>query len=205
MSADADIGLIEARLEAFDAPIRKWLQSRERAFGAAFGAKEGKLSSLMSRLPKAAAASAGVREGPRDQVYELLDEICDIYARSDPQRCAVLRGVVQQREVVKLLEGYVLHAAEMLRKGGRPEWLDRALAAASIEDQRHDYRDWLMNAGEVYLAAREHGIDPAPAFARMAERSNPEPHPATVTPTRDALAGYERSAYFRTSILPRMR
>src|SRR5207244_8219077 len=97
------------------------------------------------------------------------------------------------------------HASRLLEQGGLPVWLDRALAAASIDDQRRDYRDWIMSLGDIYLSARAHGIDPAPAFKRVAEISNAEPHRAAPTPTRDAMSRFEKSAYFATSILPRLR
>ena len=50
-------------------------EARERAFTAKFNPKEGKLSTLMARLPPAAAAAAGVGPGPEEEVFALLDEI----------------------------------------------------------------------------------------------------------------------------------
>ena len=200
-----DIGSVESRVAAFDGPIRRWQDARERAFSAKFTPKEGKLSTLMSRLSPAAAAAAGVGAGPKEEVFALLDEICDAYVKADPQRCALIRGVVHQHELRRLLGEYVGHCARLLEKGGRPQWLLRALAAASIEDQRVDYRDWLMALGDVYLAARTAGLDPSPELKRIGALSNVEGHRATPMPTSDALARFEESAYFATSILPRMR
>jgi hypothetical protein len=205
MSDDASVGRIAERLAAFDKAIRDWRDARERAFSATFGPKEGKLSPLMSRLPAAGAAAAGVAAGPRDAVFALIDEVCDLYARSDASKCALIRGVVHEHEARGLLEEYIGHTARMLEQGGRSEWLTRGLAAASIDDQRRDSRDWLMSLGDVYLAARTHGIDPAPVLKQIAERSNPEAHRAAPTPTREALEGFEQSAYFGMSILPRLR
>ena len=200
-----DISSLETRIAAFDGPIRRWQDARERAFSAKFRPKEGKLSTLMSRMPPAAAAAAGVGPGPTEQVFALLDEICDQYAGADPQRCALIRGVVHEHELRRLLDEYVGRCARLLEKGNRAEWLDRALAAASIDDQRRDYRDWLMSVGDVYLAARAAGLDPAMALKRIGALSNAEGHPATPTPTRVALERFEQSAYFATSILPRLR
>ncbi len=205
MSDDDSLTPFAERLAALDMPIRAWRDARERAFSAAFSPKEGKLSSLMGRLPKAPAASAGVGAGPRDQVFSVLDEICDVYVRSDAQRCAIIRGVVHKHEAVYLIGEYVAHAARMLGSGSRREWLERGLAAVSIDDQRRDYRDWLMSLGDLYLAGIKARIDPAPVLRRIAERSNAERHQAAPTPTREALQGFERSAYFVTSILPHLR
>jgi hypothetical protein len=205
MKDEPSLGSLEVRLERLDAPIVRWRQARERAFAASLGPKEGKLSSLMGRLPQATGAAASIGLGPRDEVFAAFDEICDLYARSDSPRCAIIRGIVHNREARALLEDYVGYASRVLKQGGRPEWLERGIAAASIDDQRRDYRDWLMALGDLYLSARAAQLDPTPVLKRIAERSNPERHPAAPTPTRDALANFEDSAYFMTSILPQLR
>jgi hypothetical protein len=192
------------RLERLDAPIRIWREQRDRAFAVAFGPQKGKLSNLMARLPQAASAAAALGLGPRDTVFAVFDEISDLYARSDPSRCAIVRGLVHEREARVLLEDYLGNASRILKQGGRPEWLERGVAAASIEDQRRDYRDWIMSLGDLYLSARAAHLDPSPVLKRIAERSNPERHAAAPTPTRDALEKFESSAYFMTSILPQL-
>jgi hypothetical protein len=205
MTDDPSLTDLSARLERLDAPIRIWRESRDRAFATAFGPQKGRLSNLMGRLPQAANAAAALGLGPRDEVFALFDEICDLYARSDPPRCAIIRGIVQQREAHRLLDDYLAYASRVLKQGGRPEWLERGMAAASIDDQRRDYRDWLMSVGELYLGARAARLDPSPVLKRIAERSNPERHTAAPTATRDALATFEDSAYYMTSILPQLR
>ncbi|TMC45071.1 MAG: hypothetical protein E6J23_05750 [Chloroflexi bacterium] len=204
MKDDPSLALLQAKLERLDAPIRSWRQARERSFDAAFGPKQGRLSNLMARLPQAAGAAASIGLGPRDETFAALDEICDLYARSDLPRCAIMRGIVHEHEARTLLEDYIGYASGILKRGGRPEWLERGIAAASIDDQRRDYRDWLMALGDLYLSARVAHLDPTPVLKRIADRSNPERHPAAPTPTRDALAHFEDSAYFMTSILPHL-
>ena len=205
MKDEPSLKEIGERLERLDAPIRMWREARDRAFAAAFGPKQGKLSNLMARLPQAANAAAALGLGPRDEAFATFDEICDLYARSDPARCAIIRGVVHEHEARGLLEDYIGYASRILKQGGRPEWLERGIAAASIDDQRRDYRDWLMALGDLYLSARAARLDPTPVLKRMAERSYPERHAASPTPTREALAKFEDSAYFMTSILPQLR
>src|SRR2546427_378821 len=82
---------------------------------------------------------------------------------------------------------------------------ERGVAAASIDDQRRDYRDWLLSLGDLYLAGIKAKLDPAPVLRRIAERSNRERHRAAPTPTRDVLEGFEQSAYFGTTILPHFK
>jgi hypothetical protein len=204
MTDQPSLKALRERLERLDAPIRIWRESRERAFSAVFDPQGGKLSTLMGRLPQAAGAAASIGLGPRDDAFAIFDEICDLYARTDSPGCAIIRGVVHEREARHLLEDYVVHASEVLKKGGRPEWLERGVAAVSIDDQRRDYRDWLMSLGDLYLSARAAHLDASPVLKRIAERSNPERHPAAPTATRDALRGFEESAYFMTSILPQL-
>jgi hypothetical protein len=204
MNEEPSLEELGARLERLDAPIRIWREQRDRAFAAAFGPQKGRLSNLMARLPQAANAAAELGLGPRDQVFAVFDEVCDLYVRSDAPRCAIIRGVVHQREARVLLDDYLAYASRILKKGGRPEWLERAIAAASIDDQRRDYRDWIMSLGDVYLSARAAHLDPSPVLKRIAERSNPERHAAAPTATRDALAKFEDSAYFMTSIVPQL-
>jgi len=204
MTDEPSLTELGERLQRLDAPIRIWREQRDRAFAAAFGPQKGKLSNLMARLPQAANAAAALGLGARDEVFAVFDEICDVYARSDPPRCAIIRGIVHEREAHLLLDEYIGYASGILKKGGRPEWLERGVAAASIDDQRRDYRDWLMSLGDLYLSARAAHLDPSPVLKRIAERSNPERHAAAPTPTRDALGTFEDSAYFATSIMPNL-
>ena len=202
MTDEPSLEELRERLARLDAPIRIWREQRDRAFDAAFGPKKGQLSNLMARLPQAGKAAAALGHGPRDEVFAIFDETCDLYARSDPPRCALIRGIVHEHEAHRLLEEYLGYASGILKQGGRAEWLERGVAAASIDDQRRDYRDWLMSLGDLYLSARGAHLDPSPVLKRIAELSNPERHPAAPTPTRDALRTFEDSAYFLTSILP---
>ncbi|MGH2471015.1 MAG: hypothetical protein ACRDG6_01225 [Candidatus Limnocylindria bacterium] len=204
MTDEPSLASLQERLERLDAPIRIWREARERSFSATFDPKGGKLSTLMGRLPQAAGAAAAIGPGPRDEVFAVFDEICDLYSRSDPPRCAIIRGIVHEREARVLLEDYIGHASQVLKQGGRPEWLERGIAAASIEDQRNDYRDWLMSLGDLYLSAHAKHVDVSPVLKRIAERSNPERHRAAPTATREALSTFEDSAYFATSILPQL-
>lgn len=204
MTDEPSLGSLQERLKRLDAPIRIWREARERSFAASFGHDGGKPSTLMGRLPRAAGSAAAIGSGPRDEVFAVFDEVCDLYSRSDSARSAIIRGIVHGHEARILLDEYVGHASRVLRQGGRPEWLERGIAAASIDDQRRDYRDWLMSLGDLYLAAHAAHLDPSPVLKRIAERSNPERHEAAPTATRDALVTFEDSPYFVTSILPQL-
>lgn len=204
MTDEPSLKELGERLKKLDTPIRIWREARDRAFSATFDPKGGRLSTLMGRLPQAAGAAASVGAGPRDEVFAIFDEICDLYARADPARCAIIRRIVHEREARRLLEAYLAHASQVLKQGGRSDWLERGIAAASIDDQGNDYRDWLVSLGGLYLNAYRVHLDPSPVLKRIAERSNPEPHPASPTSTRDMLSNFENTAYFATSIAPQL-
>lgn len=205
MKDEPSLQTLAERLERLDTPIRTWREARERSFAAAFGPKQGKLLNLMGRLPQAAGAAASVGLGPRDEIFAAFDEVCDLYARSDPPRCAIIRGIVHSREARVLLDDYIAYASRILKQGGRPEWLERGVVAASIEDQGDDYRDWLVRVGDLYLSAYAAHLDPSPVLKRIAKLSNPEPHGASPgSSTRELLAQFENTAYFVTSILPQL-
>ncbi len=203
--AELDLTSLAERLAALDKPLRTWRAARERAFSLTFERKDRRPSLLMGRMPPGAAAVTGVGAGPRTAVLELLDEVCGAYARSAAPRCAVIRGVMHEHEAWRLLDEYLTRAVGMLEQGARGDWLERGLAAASIDDQRGDWSDWLGALGNLYLAARNAHIDPAPAFQRMAERSNRDGHAAAPASTWQVLAGFEQSPYFEMSILPRLQ
>jgi hypothetical protein len=205
MTNDPPLMKLDERLKRLDAPIRIWRESRERSFAATFDPKGGTLSTLMGRLPQARGAAASVGAGPRDEVFAIFDDVCDLYGRSDPERCAMIRGLVHEREARLLLDAYVAHASQVLKQGGGPEWLERGIAAASIDDQGDDYRDWLVSLGHLYLNAHRAHLDPSPVLKRIAERSSHKPDRGGSTSTRDLLSGFENTAYFLTSILPQLQ
>ena len=205
MTDEPSLEELAGQLKKLDTPIRIWREARDRAFSATFDPKGGRLSTLMGRLPQAAGAAAAIGSGPRDEVFAIFDEICDLYGRSDPQRCSVIRRIVHEREARLLIEAYLAHASQVLEQGGGPKWLERGVAAASIDDQGNDYRDWFVSLGNLYLNAYRAHLDPSPVLRRMAERSNSEPPWASATSTtQDLLNTFEDSAYFATSVLPQL-
>src|SRR5437867_12857644 len=93
MTDEPSLGSLQEKLERLDAPIRMWRESRDRAFAAAFGPKQGKLSNLMARLPQAGNAAGALGPGRRDEALAVFDQICDLYAHLDAPRCSLRRGV----------------------------------------------------------------------------------------------------------------
>ncbi len=132
-------------------------------------------------------------------VQEALDELCSLYLRADPgQRLRIRDSFGSKRRLRVYLHSYIGgRAASRLRSTGESRWLDLGLAAASICDQRVDYRDLLIALGKLWLAAEEAGIAPARRFSAVARISSDEPVYGQGS-TRQLLRGFRTSGHLRS-------
>jgi hypothetical protein len=133
------------------------------------------------------------------ELNELLDELCHLYLSGDEDQRLAIRGLFPGKDRVrKYLHSYVGgRAAPRLSRTGETKWLRLGLAAASIVDQRVDYRDLLICLGALWLAAEEAGIAPARHFSAVAGLSNDEPVYGSGS-TRDLLRGFRTSAHLKS-------
>jgi hypothetical protein len=164
---------------------------------------------------------AKVGYSPLEEVYSLLDSLCDLYLDADPEQRAEIRDLMgQNRAVLDRMYSYIGRATNFLKETADPKWLRMGLAAASIEDSRVDYRDLLVALGDLYLAAAHVGIKPRPYFEAVGRISNPtreRPEPYPLHPylsrlllgrgssTQDMLLKFERCQYFRQDVRPKLR
>jgi len=133
------------------------------------------------------------------QLNQLLDELCCLYLNADQEHRLLIRGFFEYKSRVrKYLHSYIGgRAAPRLESSGDKKWLDLGLAAASIVDQRVDYRDLLICLGALWLSAEEAGIAPARRFSSVARISNCEPVYGNRS-TRDFLRGFRTSAHLKS-------
>ena len=133
------------------------------------------------------------------QLNQLLDELCSLYLVADQDQWGVIRGLFNDKtRVRKYLHSYIGgRAAPRLESTRDEKWLDLGLAAASIVDQRVDYRDLLICLGALWLSAEEAGIAPARRFSSVARISNDEPVYGNRS-TRDLLRGFRMSAHLKS-------
>jgi hypothetical protein len=82
-------------------------------------------------------------------------------------------------------------------------WLRLGLVAVSIDDNGTDFRDTYAVLGALYLSAVRCGMEPGPYFQEAAEISSGISK-VELTPMRDFLLGFERSAYFEESVAPKL-
>jgi hypothetical protein len=133
------------------------------------------------------------------EIHVLLDELFDLYLRADEDQRLLIRGFFEDKDrLLKYLHSYVGgRAAPHLRSTGDVQWLRRGLAAASISDQRVDWRDLLICLGALWLAAEEAGIAPARYFSAVARISGDESRYGNRS-TRQLLRGFRTSAHLRS-------
>jgi len=134
-----------------------------------------------------------------EELHALLDELFEAYLEADEGQRLLIRGFFEDKDRLrKYLHSYVGgRAAPLLRSTGETRWLRLGLAAASIADQRVDYRDLLICLGELWLAAEEAGIAPARYFSAVARISGEEPVYGNRS-TRELLRGFRTSAHLKS-------
>jgi hypothetical protein len=138
---------------------------------------------------------AGASPVDFDRLSSLLDELCSIYLKAGEDQRIRIRAVFDDKEsVLKYLHSYIANKTRRLRLSGEKKWLRLGLAAASICDQRVDWRDLMICLGHLYMVARDAGFRPGYQFRAVARISNPRGRHRQSS-TRDLLANFRKSAY----------
>jgi hypothetical protein len=134
-----------------------------------------------------------------DELNEALDELCCLYLDGDRAQRVRIRGFFEDKDRLrKYLHSYTGgRAAALVRSTGERKWLRLGLAAASIADQKVDYRDLLISLGKLWSAAEEAGIAPARFFSAAGRISSDEPVYGNRS-TRELLRGFRTSAYLKS-------
>jgi hypothetical protein len=142
---------------------------------------------------------AGTAPLDLEEVQEALDELCSLYLKVDQNQRGLIRSSFDgKRRVRTYLHSYIGgRAASRLRSTGETRWLDLGLAAASICDQKVDWRDLLIALGKLWLAAEETGIAPARHFSAVARISSDEAVYGKGS-TRELLRGFRTSGHLRS-------
>jgi hypothetical protein len=141
------------------------------------------------------------------ELHELIDGLCVLYLDASEDQRARMRSLVA--ELPRDLRGQLLHhigwATGRLLSSNDEEYIRRALAAASLDDNHSDSRDTYMALGHLYLAASSVGINCSCHFLEAAELSSTQPGLLPkLGSMRDFLAGFERSAYFNEDVRPKI-
>ncbi len=162
----------------------------------------GALNELKSRYPDYVWANS--REF--DELHGSLDSICALYLLASEEQRRQIRCLVAEppKILIKHFLEHIAWAGHRLRASKDREQLRRALAAASIQDNRWDFRDTFRALGALYLVASSLGISCTPYFLEAAELSSAEKAFPSIGSMRDFLAGFEKSAYFADDVQPKI-
>lgn len=184
----------EQRLKALEARLGAWQVQVKVEIEAEFAKlhKSGRIHDIASQQEAARLALARAGDGPRRELNGTVDELCNLYLKSDPARRAGIRALLQQNEnIFHDLWGYVRRAAEQVRSGGGELWCRFGLAVVSMEDLLGDLSDTIEGLLDLHQAAMQQGITPEPLFKEVAAVSSDERHPAREFSTRQFLEQFD--------------
>jgi hypothetical protein len=159
------------------------------------------MDDLRSRFP----VYVDARSKEQGELHELIDDVCVLHLRASGEQRAKIRSLVTElpRTLGQQFLSHVGWARMRILSSKDGEWVRRGLAAASIDDNRTDFRDTFGVLGHLYLTATSVGIDCSPYFREAADFSSTE-HVPLLSPScmRDFLANFEQSAYFNEEVRP---
>jgi hypothetical protein len=197
----------QEKIEAWSARVDEW----NEGFHQEFRSLRRKRAGLFRRLSAAdeeelaAEARRAAGEGFLVLLFGFLDELCSAYRETElPQDAAKLRAWVGEHTgLMGALWSYVEQAPELVRSADDGARLDLALAAVSLDDTRVDVEQQRAALGRLYIAASRAGIEPEPHFDSAAAVSNPGTGGGGSN-TREALAEFRSSYYFREHVRPQL-
>jgi hypothetical protein len=184
----------EQRLKALDARLGAWQAQVKVEIEIEFDKlnKTGKMHDPTSQQEAARLALARAGDGPRRELNGTVDELCNLYLKSDSAQRFEIRALIQQNEhIFHDLWGYVRRAAEQVRSGGGELWCRFGLAVVSMEDLLGDLTDTIEGLSELHQAAVEQGIAPEPLLKEVAAISSTELHPGRELSTRQFLEQFD--------------
>jgi len=142
-----------------------------------------------------------------EKIYSFFDANDEVYLNATDQERNEIReatsklyypapqsGIVHYMGyyMEELLFGYVRkHVIDKLETTGDDIWLTRGLIAISIENCGSDWRDTWTMLGDLYKAAETKGINPEPAFLKIAELSSRGTPRGGTTPMNEMMAETE--------------
>lgn len=194
MEVSATLHPFQERLKSLNACLGAWQSQVKVELEIEFAKlnKSGKMQDPESQQEAARLALARAGDGPRRELNGAVDELCNLYLRSDAPQRAEIRALVQQHgHIFHDLWGYIRRAAEQVRAGGGELWCRFGLAVVSMEDSLGDMNDMVEGLAELHHAATHEGIDPVPLFAEVAALSNDQVHEGREYSTRQLLEHFD--------------
>lgn len=139
------------------------------------------------------------------ELHQMLDDLCVLYLSASEEQRTQIRNLAAElpRTIDRQLLNHIGWASDRVWLSKDGEWVRRGLAAASIEDNRSDFRDTFVGLGGLYVAGSSAGVDCSPYFQEAAELSSTQCGPyMSLSSMRDFLSNFEKSAYFNQDVRP---
>lgn len=183
----------------FAAQSQEWNREFNRVWDKSLG-------SLKQAIASASQTSSDVI---REQLHRRLNELCSLYLDGSPEQRENIRALAgQHKHVLRAMCWHIGWAAGRMESPTDLVWLRSGLAAASIEDNRIDFRDMYLALGHLYLAAARIGIDPMSFFKEVGRMSSSQPSQLAKAfksgSMQNFLSEFDRSAFFQESVKPRL-
>ena len=138
-----------------------------------------------------------------DSLHERLGDVCAKYlAMKEKEQAREMVG--SYPDLIRQLTNHLGWSTRRIQTDADSSYLMRGLAAISFADLRTDARDLLMAMGESYLRCYRAGVFMSIPLVQVAQISSPVPRPPNATSMRDFLLNFEESAYFKSSVLPKL-
>jgi hypothetical protein len=187
-----DLAEISQRMQNLNAHLARWHRKLDNAFSERFDLENVAPGDFDRTFQEAVDhMEREIGSGPTEELFELLENLCDLYIVADSEQRVFIRQMVKiNRDVLQDMSGYTWHAIEQLEASIDPKWLERALASISIEDMAIDYRDSLMDLAGLFLSAKQVGIDPLP-YLRNTARLSSSDDPFRRGSTASVLASFD--------------
>ncbi len=201
MSSEHSTSLIQSELTDLDANFTKYFSTTDEKF-----TKEWNQQYDHDSLSKAKAAAIESVIAVHEALHRRLDEICHFYLTADGKCREWLREFVSSRRSLLLaLRDHVHWCARRIQSATDRELLRNGIAAISLQDNRLDFRDNYIALGHLYLAAVKTGIQPSLDLHKIGLLSSTLSRTKWPSDsTQNFLTGFEESAYFKESIVPKL-
>jgi len=194
----SELEAFRPRLRALDTRLAAWQEQVKVELDAEFAKlnKTGEMHSAARQQEAARLALARAGDGPRRELNGTIDELCNLYLKSDAAQRAAMRSLVQENEhIFHDLWGYIRRAAEQVRAGGGELWCRFGLAVVSIEDLLGDLTDTVEGLKDLQNAAAEQGVDIAPLLKEVAALSSNQTQPGRDLSTQEFLQSFTQTAH----------
>lgn len=137
-------------------------------------------------------------QGTGLEMTDLYLETCKLYGQSSAsERAEIRRFFAGTRNLWNDLSSFSVHAMSLLERTGDSGWLDLALLAHSIDDNKgNDFRDAYLCLAEIYKTAVRRNIRPRAHFLRIAAISSEETSPGLPSMRKfleDAASSFENA------------